>query len=148
MAHELAHQWFGDAVSPARWRDIWLNEGWATYCSWLWSEHAGRTTARESFEDVLAIPADDDFWSLDISDPTPLGLLDDAVYDRGAAALHALRLEVGDAAFFAGARLWLTRYDDRSATTEQFERVYEQVSGRDLGAFFDTWLRTPARPAT
>jgi aminopeptidase N len=148
VAHELAHQWFGDSVSPARWRDIWLNEGWATYCSWLWAEHSGGQSVQAAFDDVLSIPADDGFWTLDVTDPQPLGLFDDAVYDRGAAALHALRLEIGDRAFFAGARLWLTRYEGRTATTEDFQRVYEEVSGRDLGAFLDTWLRTPARPAT
>ncbi len=147
VAHELAHQWFGNSVSPARWKDIWLNEGWATYCSWLWAEHSGGRSVQELFEEVMTIPADDEFWQLDISDPEPTGLFADAVYDRGAAALHALRLEVGDATFFAGARLWLTRYDDGTATTEDFQRVYEEVSGRDLGAFFDTWLRQPVRPS-
>ena len=67
--------------------------------------------------------------------------------DPCAFPVHALRLEIGDAAFFAGARLWLERYNDSTATTEDFQAVYEQVSGRDLGEFFDTWLRTPSKPA-
>ena len=147
VAHELAHQWFGDSVSPARWKDIWLNEGWATYCSWLWAEHSGGQSVQSAFEDVMAIPADDGFWQLDVTDPQPLGLFDDAVYDRGAAAIHALRHQVGDDAFFAATRVWLTRYTGRTATTEDFQRVYEKVSGQDLDAFFTTWLRQPARPS-
>lgn len=148
VAHELAHQWFGNAVSPERWQDIWLNEGWATYVEWLWSEQAGRASAQQNFEDVMSIPADDPFWELAIADPGPLGLFNGAVYDRGAATLHALRLEVGDEAFFAAARQWLTRFDDGAGTTEDFQAVYEGVAGRDLGAFFDAWLRTPTKPAT
>lgn len=146
VAHELAHQWFGNAVSPRRWRDIWLNEGWATYAEWLWAEHSGDGTAQAAFEDVMAIPADDDFWHLDVADPGPLGLFQGPIYDRGAATLHALRLRVGDDAFFAGSRTWLTTYDDGTATTADFEAVFEAASGQDLGAFFTTWLRTPARP--
>jgi aminopeptidase N len=70
------------------------------------------------------------------------------VYDRGAATLHALRVKVGDRAFFEAAQEWLERYDDSTATTEDFEAVYEKVSGQDLDSFFDLWLRTPSKPTT
>ena len=148
VAHELAHQWFGNAVSPERWQDIWLNEGWATYAEWVWTEAAGGDSAQTQFEGVMEIPADDPFWELVVADPGPFGLFLDVIYDRGAATLHALRGEVGDEIFFAGARRWLELYGDGTATTEDFEAVYETISGQDLDAFFDVWLRTPSKPTS
>jgi aminopeptidase N len=148
VVHELAHQWFGNAVSPGRWQDIWLNEGWASYVEWLWSEHSGGDSAQAFFDGVMEIPADDSFWDLAIADPGPLGLFHDAIYDRGAATLHALRVKIGDDAFYAASREWLTRYDDSTGTTEDFQAVCEEASGQDLDAFFDVWVRTPSKPTT
>jgi aminopeptidase N len=148
VAHELAHQWFGNAVSPQRWQDIWLNEGWATYAEWVWTEASGGDTAQTQFEGVMEIADDDSFWALAIADPGPFGLFHGAVYDRGAATLHALRAEVGDELFFAGAQRWVELHGDGTATTEDLEAVYEEVSGQDLGAFFDVWLRTASKPTS
>ncbi len=107
----------------------------------------GGLAAQETFDDVYGTyAANDDFWTLPIGDPGPLGLFADPVYDRGALTLHALRLKVGDKDFFEAARLWVKRYDDRTATTADFQKLYEEVSGLDLDEFFDTWLFTPEKP--
>jgi aminopeptidase N len=147
VVHELAHQWFGDAVSPSDWKDIWLNEGWATYVEWLWAEHQGTATMSGQFADAVAYLDADNRWALNIADPGRDNLFEPQVYFRGAAALHALRAKIGDGAFFAGARSWLARYNDQTATTEDFEAVMEKASGQQLDAFFDDWLREGDRPA-
>ncbi|WP_234980821.1 M1 family metallopeptidase [Agromyces cerinus] len=146
VAHELAHQWFGDAVSPERWQDIWLNEGWATYATRMWTEENGGTTAQQAYDNWYNQTRPASYWQLQIGDPGALGLFQGPVYDRGAGTLHALRVELGDEAFFAGTRLWLERYDDSAATADDFQAVFEEVSGADLDDFFQTWLYEQAKP--
>jgi aminopeptidase N len=150
VAHELAHQWMGDHVSPSRWADIWLNEGWATYSEWMWTEHRGGATAQESFDEVMSIPADDEdgFWEVVVADPGPLGLFLGPIYDRGAATLHALRAEIGDEAFFEVAQAWVERFGGGTASTTDFIALSEEISGQDLGNFFEVWLSTPEKPVT
>ncbi len=148
VVHELAHQWFGDDVALARWRDIWLNEGFATYAEWLWAEHVGQGTTAETLRATYAaIPADDPFWTLAIGDPDSERLFDGAVYVRGAMTLQALREEVGDATFFAIVRGWAATRSGGNATTEEFIAFAERLAGRSLAELFDTWLYTPERPA-
>ena len=146
VAHELAHQWFGNAVSPERWHSIWLNEGWATYAEWLWNDHRGVETAQEAYNNWYAPDRTPSYWEFQIGDPGPHGLFNGQVYDRGAATLHALRVEVGDDAFFAGSRLWLERYNDSAGTSEDFQAVFEEVTGEDLDWFFQIWLWDQVKP--
>ncbi len=148
VVHELAHQWTGDHVALRRWKDIWLNEGFATYAEWLWSEHEGLGTTQQIF-DFFAhdfIPDDHPYWQLTIGDPGPEHLFDYPVYFRGAMTLQALRQRVGDDAFFRILRTWAVRKGGQDVTTAQFVRLAERISGRRLGALFDVWLSTPGKP--
>jgi aminopeptidase N len=146
IAHELAHQWYGDSVSLSAWRDIWLNEGFATYGQWLWTEHLGRRTVTESFDDAYR-GADDKVWLTPPAAPGVSKLFGASVYQRGAMALQALRVTVGDGAFFSTLREWAARKRWGNATTEEFVALAERVSGRPVRALLTAWLYTAARPA-
>ncbi len=147
VVHELAHQWVGNSVALEGWQHIWLNEGFATYTEWLWSEHEGRATAQETFDSFASIPADDPFfWSVTIGDPGPDALFDFAVYARGAMTLHALRQAVGDDDFFAILRAWVDQNRGGNVSTEDFIALAEQISGEELSPLFDEWLFTGVKP--
>jgi aminopeptidase N len=146
IVHENAHQWFGDSVSVAQWKHIWLNEGFASYAEWLWSEKEGEGTAQEIF-DYLYATSPADTWSVAPADPGVAELFGGAVYDRGAMTLHRLRLAVGDDDFFTILRTWAADHRYGDGTTEEFTALAEKISGRDLSALFQAWLYTPAKPA-
>ncbi|WP_024876427.1 M1 family metallopeptidase [Saccharomonospora piscinae] len=149
VVHENAHQWFGDSVAVAGWDDIWLNEGFATYAEYLWSEHAGEGTAAELAQYVYdSIPADDPFWRVTPGDPGAEHQFHPAVYDRGALAAHALRTAVGDDVFFELLRTWLDERQGGHGSIEEFAALAERLSGERLDPVFDTWLFTPEKPGS
>ncbi|MBI5824094.1 MAG: M1 family metallopeptidase [Chloroflexi bacterium] len=141
VAHELMHQWFGDSVSVADWGDIWLNEGFATYGEGLWVEYLHGSEGLNGwavglYKEVSAYPE----YYPPPGRPAANNLFNGGVYLRGGLTLHALRLAVGDEAFFEILSVYYDRYKFGNASTANFIQVAEEVSGKDLGSFFEAWL--------
>lgn len=148
VVHELAHQWYGDSLGLAQWQHIWLNEGFATYAEWLWSEEMRGIPAQDTFDFYYSvIPDDDPFWQVVVGDPGPEFLFDFAEYARGAMTLHQLRLAVGDDDFFTILRRWAQKNEGGNVTTDEFIALAERISGQQLDDLFETWLFTPGKPA-
>lgn len=153
IAHELAHQWFGDLVTCRDWSHAWLNEGLATYMEHVWREHAEGTDAYDyGIEQDLDVYLDEErdryrrpivtnVWS------APIDLFDRHLYQKGALTLHALRMHLGDAAFWRGIRAYLARMRGQGAETRDLVRAIEDATGRSLEAFFDQWVMKPGHPA-
>lgn len=149
LSHELAHQWFGDSVSVQTWRDIWLNEGFATFAANLWAEHTGGASTWSGAQRTFAqYPATNRFWKQAIANPQRDTLFSAAVYVRGGLTLAALRHRLGDATFFSLLQKWTAAHRFGNATTAQFVALADQVSGQNLDHFFQIWLYTPSRPAS
>ncbi|MCX5227722.1 M1 family metallopeptidase [Streptomyces sp. NPDC006553] len=145
LVHELAHQWFGNSVSPATWRDLWLNEGFATYAEWLYTEEYEHVPARTHFERAFAQEAN---WAFPpAAPPTAENLFDPPVYQRGAMVLHKLRETVGDRTFDEILRGWPAKYRHANASTDDFTAYAESVAGRDLDELWDVWLYGDGKPA-
>jgi aminopeptidase N len=139
IAHELAHQWFGNSVTARQWRDIWLHEGFASYAEWLWSEHSGGRSAddlaRYHHQKLREAPQD-----LLLADPGPREMFDDRVYKRGALTLHALRRRLGDEKFFALLKAWTTRYRHSCVVTDDFTGLAAGYCDESLTELWDRWL--------
>jgi aminopeptidase N len=144
IAHEIAHQWFGDSVALERWQDIWLNEGFATYAEWLWAEESGRASARARFDNAYATyPWDQPAQT---GDPGVRGLFGDAVYQRGGMTVYALKMEMGDEAFDRMVKRWTSENRDKNVSTDDLIKLAEEVSGKQLDDFFQAWLFGAAKP--
>ena len=155
VVHETAHQWFGDSVTENDWNDVWLSEGFATYFTLLYTEHAG---GRDAFTDGLRrsrnavlrfeksmpnTPVVHANYVTDVAGSEPNNRL---VYEKGSWTLHMLRDLIGTDPFWRGIRLYYQRHMNGLATTADFRRAMEEVSGKDLGWFFTQWLTRPGVP--
>ncbi|MFI7502592.1 M1 family metallopeptidase [Streptomyces sp. NPDC049687] len=155
MVHELSHQWFGDSVSPHTWSDLWLNEGHATWYEALYAQDKGGRTLETRMKAAYGAS---DRWRAAGGPPAlpkppepgqKISIFRPNVYDGAALVLYALRQEIGEQDFDRLERDWVRDHRDSTATTADFRRLAEEVSGRDLGAFFQDWLygeKTPPMP--
>jgi aminopeptidase N len=145
VAHELAHQWFGNSLTLARWRDIWLHEGFACYAEWLWSEVSGGEPAdahAERWHGRLR----DQRQDIVLADPGARRIFDDRVYKRGALTLHSLRRSMGDDAFFPMLREWTAEHRHGTVTTEQFLELARRHAGSSAAPLLEAWLYERALP--
>ena len=148
VAHELAHQWFGDSVSLSEWKDVWLNEGFATYASMLWLEHSmGQVAMVKQMDTYYNVIVQQGTKYVPPANPPKNDLFNDGVYLRGAWTLHALRLKVGDKVFFNILHTYYDRHKYGNATTDEFTSLASEVSGQDLKGFFQQWLFDETVPA-
>ena len=149
IAHETAHQWFGDAVTPRRWPDVWLSEGFASYLAPLYTkltlgDSAFVASMRRIRDEIIASPVVEQRPVVDsVGAETPIALLNENSYQKGAFVLHMLRAEVGDSAFFRALRDYQRQFRHATATTDDFRLVMEKRHGASLAPFFAQWLHRP-----
>ena len=152
LAHEIAHQWYGNTVTEADWPHLWLSEGVATYLTGLYLEHArGAAALRQYMERarrrVVRFHAGNPNTPLvDTTFSDPAELLTTNPYQKGAWVLHMLRYKLGTDTFWAGLRAYYERYRNENASTADFRAVMADVSGQELGTFFEQWTRRAGHP--
>jgi len=151
IAHEMAHQWFGNSVTEKRWADLWLSEGFATYFEQLWVERSAgdsafRRSLRESRAEIIASRDVATRPVIDSAETDYLKLLNANSYQKGAWTLHMLRRLVGDSAFFRGVRSYYGKHRHATAMTDDLRAELEKASGRELGWYFRQWLERPGFP--
>ena len=151
VAHEIAHQWFGDSVTESTWSDLWLSEGFATYFAGLVIQ---RYEGEEAFQQYMKRAADE-YLSYEKQTSTPIHdtetenlfkLLNANNYQKGAWVLHMLRSSLGDEAFFRGIRDYYTNHKNSTASTEDLRSALEKASGRNLKEFFARWIYGAGHP--
>ncbi|MGW1066692.1 M1 family metallopeptidase [Streptomyces aureus] len=154
LVHELAHQWFGDSVTPKSWKDMWLNEGFATYAEWLWQEDHGGDSAREIFESLYKgeyyEPVDNsEVWAFPPADPPSAAQISDPpVYYRGAMVLQKIRQLVGDDTFYDIVQGWTAAHRHANADTAEFTAYVEKSApDKDFGGIWKDWLYGKGKPA-
>jgi len=154
LVHELAHQWFGDSVTPKSWRDMWLNEGFATYAEWLWKEDHGGDSAEEIFNSLYEgdyyEPVDsDEIWAFPPADPPGAAQISDPpVYYRGAMVLHKIRQLVGDDTFYDIVQGWTAARRHANADTADFTAYVEKAApDKDFSGIWKDWLYGKGKPA-
>jgi aminopeptidase N len=151
MAHEIAHQWFGNSVTENDWHHIWLSEGFATYLTAVYQE---KTYGKEKLDETMK-SARDRVVGYYLRSPKPvvdttitdlMRLLNTNSYQKGAWVLHMLRRELGEELFWKGMRLYYQDYKNKNALTSDFQKVMETVSNKNLGSFFKQWLFVSGQP--
>jgi aminopeptidase N len=146
VVHENAHQWFGDSVSVDTWSDICLNECFASYAQWLWSEAKDKQNLDERYRSgVDRTKNRESFWGNKLHG-MGTGNEFNGVYDKGVLAIHALRRQIGEEAFARVLKEWPAAYKDSNATWKQFEDFVEKTSGQQLRGFFDAWFHSDKIP--
>jgi aminopeptidase N len=151
IAHEIAHQWFGNTVTESDWKHLWLSEGFATYLTHFYIEmtygkEAMLKRLRKDRETIRMFPPTYERPVVDSLEKDYMNLLSPNSYEKGSWVLHMLRQEVGDSTFFQILRSFYDTHRFQNATTGDFRRAAEVISGKSLGTFFDQWLHRPAHP--
>ncbi|MDK8879278.1 M1 family metallopeptidase [Corynebacterium sp. MSK008] len=142
IAHELAHQWFGNSLGIAQWEDIWLNEGFACYAEWLWADFSGQmpidVSVRTHYDNITPM-------RFTLADPGPRNMFDDRVYKRGAITLHALRRAFGDTVFFNAVRDYVATNAHGIVETFDLVNAFKR-QGADISPILDAWIQHPELP--